>query len=523
LRFVHINVKLSRLVQQRTIQEIIQEFIEVRKNTMNLFRPLQIEDAVIQANDFGSPPNWHIAHVTWFFHQLLNRYGRHRNISRQNVDEINLRYLNSYYQKFGEVLPKSERGRYPRPSVQDTIKYRAIIEEEIISLLNDIGEANDSSYEGISEDIVYHITLGNQHEMQHQELMIYDFQYYYQRFSDPNDNYVPVIRNRISKPSSAASTNSLREIESFPSSFSRASHIELEYQGSDHKTSLPKTSGKDGEQKTLSNSEKMGKISRDMAIVSGGLYELGFNGKGFCYDNELPEHKVYVDSYKIDKLLVTNNEFMRFIEDSGYENYRYWLSDGWDLAQDKNWNAPLYWERRAEDSGWIKKDFRGVNKLNLNEPVTNISYYEADAYAKWAKKRLPTEAEWEKAASWNGNLQRKTIYPWGNEKPTPVHANLMESNLWGPCEVGSIPLGESYYGCHQMIGDVWEWTSSEYVLYPGFASKFDEYTDKWAINQKVLRGGSFATPSKQIGNSYRNYFRPHERILFSGFRCAKDL
>ena len=115
-----------------------------------------------------------------------------------------------------------------------------------------------------------------------------------------------------------------------------------------------------------------------------------------------------------------------------------------------------------------------------------------------------------------------TIYR-GKQKLTPAHANVMESYLWGPSEIGSHPLGKSYYGCHQMIGDVWEWTSSEYVLYPGFESRFPEYTDKWAINQKVLRGGCFATPSKQIRNSYRNYFRPQERIHFSGFRCAKDL
>ncbi|HEX2557921.1 MAG TPA: SUMF1/EgtB/PvdO family nonheme iron enzyme, partial [Nitrososphaera sp.] len=133
-----------------------------------------------------------------------------------------------------------------------------------------------------------------------------------------------------------------------------------------------------------------------------------------------------------------------------------------------------------------------------------------------------TEAEWEKAASWNEDLQRKTMYPWGDTEPTPKHANLMGSWIWSPTKIGSYPKGKSYYGCHQMVGDVWEWTSSEYVLYPGFMSKFKEYTDKWAVNQKVLRGGCFATPSRQIRNSYRNYFKPHERILFAGFRCAQD-
>ncbi|HZB80379.1 MAG TPA: SUMF1/EgtB/PvdO family nonheme iron enzyme, partial [Nitrososphaera sp.] len=224
---------------------------------------------------------------------------------------------------------------------------------------------------------------------------------------------------------------------------------------------------------------------------------------------------------------VTNGEYIKFIDDGGYEDYRYWLADGWQLVTEEQWNAPLYWvqgekERRAGKSAWKKKDFRGLNAVDPDEPVVNVSYYEADAYARWAGKRLPTEAEWEKAAAWNEELQRKTLYPWGDDRPTSKHANLLESYLWGSSKVGAYPNGKSYYGCHQMIGDVWEWTSSEYVLYPGFKSKFSEYTDKWTINQKVLRGGCFATPMAQIHNSYRNYFKPHERILFAGFRCAKD-
>jgi formylglycine-generating enzyme required for sulfatase activity len=151
-----------------------------------------------------------------------------------------------------------------------------------------------------------------------------------------------------------------------------------------------------------------------------------------------------------------------------------------------------------------------------------VSFYEADAYSKWAGKRLPTEAEWEKAASWNERAAKKTLFPWGEEPSTPERTNLLDSYIWSPTKIGSYPLGMSHCGCHQMIGDVWEWTSSEYVLYPGYSSKFPEYTDKWAINQKVLRGGSFATPAMQIRSSYRNYFKPNERIPFSGFRCARD-
>jgi formylglycine-generating enzyme required for sulfatase activity len=488
---------LSRLVQPSGLEQIIKEFSETRKNTMDLFKPLKTEDAVIQSNDFGSPPNWHIAHVTWFFHQILNKYNRDKNIIRSNAGQINLRYLNSYYQKYGEILPKSERGRFPRPTVQDTLRYRTIIENEIIAFLSDVGKRpnrhNDYNY----EEVAYHITLGNQHEMQHQELMVYDFQHYFQRFEDPDDNYKPVLKKNI--------TNNVgSEVKS-----KRGSRREAIRNRKDDE------SNSDDSLNDMNHSE--------MIDIPGGLYELGFCGEGFCYDNELPEHRVHLNSFRLDKFPITNGQYIEFIEDGGYENYRYWLADGWELVQDKGWNAPLYWEFRADDSSWIKKDFRGVQRLDLQEPVTNVSYYEADAYAKWAKKRLPTEAEWEKAASWDEELQKKLLYPWGDGKPTPVLANTMDSYLWGPSKVGSYPQGKSYYGCHQMIGDVWEWTSSEYALYPGYESKFEEYTDKWAINQKVLRGGCFATPSRQIRNSYRNYFRPHDRILFSGFRCAKDI
>ena len=457
--------KMAQILS-RTVEDLLSDFIAIRKKTLELFKPLKIEDAVMQSNSFGSPPNWHLAHVTWFFQKVLEKYGGELLHSNKGV---NLEYLNSYYQQFGKILPKSERGKFPRPTVDETLKYRAFIEEKVISFLKRTEFSNK-----ISEEIRYNFMLANQHEMQHQELMIYDFQNYFQRFPDPEDNYKPIGGN-------ICSTKSL--------AYTSRQHVE-------------KPSG--------------------MVEISGGIYQLGYNGNGFCYDNELPEHKVYLQPFKIDIAPVSNGEYIKFIEDDGYNDFSYWLADGWDLLREEGWRAPLYWELKG-DGDWVKKDFRGIRELDPDEPVTNISYYEADAYSKWAGKRLPTEAEWEKAASWNEELQEKSIYPWGNESPTSRHANLLESSLWAPSKIGSYPDGRSYYGCHQMIGDVWEWTSSEYILYPGFRSKFAEYTNKWAINQKVLRGGSFATPIKQIRNSYRNYFKPHERILFSGFRCASDV
>ena len=440
------------------LEGLSKDFIEVRNKTMELFSPLDIEDAVIQSSDFGSPPNWHLAHVTWFFQKVLEKYST---INESLEGDFDLSYLNSYYQKYGSILKKSDRGRYPRPTVLQTIKYR----KEIEKLFLDFLRFDNINSIGNLSDLIRDVQTAINHERQHQELMVYDFKHYYSRFINENDNYIPKFNSSIKV------------------------------------------------------SEE---VQKEMINIPGGIFVMGYNGNGFCYDNELPEHKVYINDYKIDNSLVTNEEFIEFIETGGYQNYRYWLADGWDIVTTEDWNSPLYWSFDKDRNCWIKKDFRGVHEIIGGEPVTNVSYYEADAFCKWAKKRLPTEAEWEKAASWDNRTESKTLYPWGNDEVTNEHANLLDMSIWHPTEVGCFPKGKSHFGCYQMIGDVWEWTSSEYTLYPGFVSTFDEYTDKWAINQKVLRGGCFATPRKQIRNSYRNYFKPYERILFSGFRCAAD-
>lgn len=438
------------------LEGFVQEFLDVRNKTIELFSPLDIEDAVVQSNEFGSPPNWHVAHVTWFFQKILEKYAKQALNLKSNYD---LSALNSYYQKYGSILKKSERGKYPRPTVLQSLKYRKEVERLFIDFL----KSDNANSLGDTRRVIFDILTAINHERQHQELMIYDFQHYFNRFKDDKDNYIPRQRSPI------------------------PSVIE---------------------------------VQDEMISIDGGIFELGFPNRDFCYDNELPLHKVYLNNYKISNKLVTNGEFIEFIESGGYENYRFWLADGWDLVVDENWTSPLYWVYDKDQNYWIKKDFRGNHKIPYDEPVLNVSYFEADAFCKWAKKRLPTEGEWEKAASWDKSNESKTIYPWGNDLITIDHANILESNLWQPTIAGSYPKGKSHCGCFQMIGDAWEWTSSEYSLYPGFESRFEEYTDKWAINQKVLRGGSFGTPKGQIRNSYRNYFKPHERIQFSGFRYA---
>ena len=300
------------------------------------------------------------------------------------------------------------------------------------------------------------ITMGFHHECQHQELLVYDLQHLLA------DQYRPARKNPAPRRGGGVRHGSVR--------------------------------------------------------IPGGIYHVGYGGSDYCYDIELPEHKVYLEDYTIDVLPVTNGQFLEFIEDGGYETYRYWLSDGWEKVKENDWKAPMYWEDAG--SRWSVRDFGGVRRVNPGEPVRHVSFYEADAYCRWAGRRLPTEAEWEKAACWSEDMQAKTAYPWGNEPPTPDKCNLLESYVWGCAEAGAYEGGASHYGCRQMIGDVWEWTSSEFAGYPGFKSGFDEYNDKWFTGQKVLRGGSFGTPADSIRASYRNFFRLDERWLISGFRCA---
>ena len=260
-----------------------------------------------------------------------------------------------------------------------------------------------------------------------------------------------------------------------------------------------------------------------MASIPGGLIELGHQGPGYSFDNERPMHKVYLEPYRIDRSPVTNGDYLQFIEDGGYEHHRHWLFDGWSWVNEHSIKAPMYWVRSQDEGSWLVRDFLGLHLPDPEKPVCHVSYYEADAYAKWAGKRLPTEAEWEQAASWDPEQRVKRTYPWGNHAPSDEHANLAESHFWSETQVGAYPMGVSPYGCHQMLGDVWEWTSSDHAGYPGFKPFLTtEYNAIWFINHKVLRGGSYATPKDAIRNSYRNFYRPDERHMFAGFRCASD-
>jgi ergothioneine biosynthesis protein EgtB len=235
-----------------------------------------------------------------------------------------------------------------------------------------------------------------------------------------------------------------------------------------------------------------------------GIYEAGHERGGFAFDNELPQHSVYIKPFCIASRLVTNDEYQTFISDGGYTRPELWLSDGWDHVCGSGWQAPLYWEQT--DDGWTQFTCRGTLPLSPDEPVCHVSFYEADAFARWAGARLSTEFEWEVAA----NSARKT---------TMTSANLLESEMYHP------KAATAQSSLQQIFGDTWEWTSSPYAAYPGYCPPTGlegEYNGKFMCNQMVLRGGSCATPASHIRESYRNYFPPKTRWQFSGIRLAHD-
>jgi len=250
--------------------------------------------------------------------------------------------------------------------------------------------------------------------------------------------------------------------------------------------------------------EKNGAVPLNFVSFDEGIFEIGHSGDGFSYDNEGPRHRALVLPFSMANRLITNGEYFEFIEDNGYARPEFWLSLGWTTVNEQRWQAPLYWEKREEK--WWNFTLSGFRLVDENEPVTHVSYFEADAFANWKGARLPTEFEWESAAA-----------------KIEIDGNFVESERFHPQTLEALQENRRL---QQMFGDVWEWTRSSYSPYPGYRAKagaLGEYNGKFMCNQYVLRGGSCATSRTHIRKSYRNFFQPDKRWQFTGIRLARDL
>jgi ergothioneine biosynthesis protein EgtB len=412
-------------------------FQAVRSVTRSIAAGLSAEDQMVQSCSDASPVKWHQAHTTWFFETFVLRpfLADYRPLREE------FRWLfNSYYNSLGEEIPEKKlRASFSRPSLDEIVAYRAHVDQEMERLLA----------RPIDDEPSRRIILGLNHEQQHQELALTDIKHAF--FSNPLH------------PSFAA--------------------------------------GLFTEERDVTTAKL------EWHSFNGGMVEIGqppqaANPLDFHFDNEAPRHKVFLESFQIANRAVTCGEYLEFMSDGGYTRPELWLSAGWDTVKDRGWQAPLYWQRDASDeTGWRVFTLRGWSNLSalLDVPVCHISFFEADALARWRGCRLPTEAEWECVAS----------------KSSPC-GNLLDTGKLHPSKARST-------GVAQLFGDCWEWTASAYLGYPGYkplAGTLGEYNGKFMSGQMVLRGGSCVTPANHVRATYRNFFPPATRWQFSGFRLA---
>lgn len=395
------------------LSQLFTEYQKTRQYTEWLCKPLNIEDYVPQAADFASPPKWHLAHTTWFFEEmLLTKF-----VKDYAVFDTHFGFLfNSYYQTVGEKALRAQRGIMTRPSVEQVYQYRHYVDEHMQRFINEGIKTGIENH--LSDDIKALITLGINHEQQHQELLLTDLKY----------------------------TFSLNPIQP------------VYHQDFNLVAQLPISKAQESE----------------WLSVEEGIYDLGYSGDGFCFDNERCQHKVLLQKFDIASALITNREYIEFIEDDGYQTFSHWLDDGWAWLTTNQVRSPLYWQKI--EGQWFNFTLAGLQPIDGEASVSHISYYEANAFASWKNMRLASEFEWEVASN---------QFNWGQR---------------------------------------WEWTSSAYLPYPGFAiseGAVGEYNGKFMVNQMVLRGASVATSKDHSRPTYRNFFQPHHQWQFSGIRLVK--
>ena len=432
---------VQKTVSGGAIDEVFDAYCNVRKHTLLLIDGLTAEDMVAQSMPDASPTKWHLAHTTWFFETfILQQYSN--NFSWFKKEYCHL--FNSYYESVGSRHARPQRGLLTRPSLEEVMLYRHSIDRAMEALL-----LQGDLPEEAQQEITYLTTVGLHHEMQHQELMMTDVLHLL--WHNP---LFPQVKSSLG---------------------GRAAQLQSA---------------------EIQSESKLNMIARDAGLYTVGA-QPGKQPETFSYDCEGPQHQVYLQSFAVADRLVSNGEWKAFMLDKGYQNSLLWLSDGWTKKQKEGWSQPLYW--LEQDGNWFQYGLDGLQLVNDAAPVCHISFYEAEAYARWAGKRLPKEHEWEVVA-----------------RDYDITGNFLESGQWRPSVASNQP---------QFHGNVWEWTQSPYSPYPGFQPEMGalgEYNGKFMSNQYVLRGGSCVTPAMQMRYTYRNFFYPHHRWQYTGLRLAED-
>lgn len=478
--------------------EFVERFQAVRDRTAWICEPLETEDYVIQTMPDVSPAKWHLGHTTWFFERFILQ---ELQADYRPVNDAFYYLFNSYYNAAGPQHCRPSRGLLSRPTVDAVYEYRQLVEGRMAAFI----QQHESELQP-GRPLRERLILGLNHEQQHQELMLTDVKHVFS--SNP---LLPAYRSEPCEQSEPGRPGP----------------------------------GLDGSE---SGSGRAGSPRAQWVRFEGGLIEAGIaaDDTAFHYDSETPRHRVFLKPYALASRPVTSGEFLTFIQDDGYARPELWLSAGWATLQQQGWRHPIYWFRDEHDptrptargtGQWMQYTLGGPRLIDPTEPVCHLSYFEADAFARWAGARLPTEVEWEHAAA-----------------DVPVEGNFVDSGLLHPQTVSEpgrprhgLPglydhRGHEHDGSgrsrlahpngatpadslQSMFGDIWEWTASQYTPYPGFRplpGALGEYNGKFMCNQFVLRGGSCATSRDHTRATYRNFFAPDARWQFTGLRLAKD-
>ena len=429
---------------------LLTRFRVTRSATMAFVAPLSPEDMMVQSCAEASPVKWHIAHTSWFFETfVLSEF-----VAGYRPFSPDFRWLfNSYYKAVGDMPEKKLRASFSRPPLDQILAYREHVDAAILRMLSHTPE----------DEALRRVVLGLEHEQQHLELAATDIKHAF--FTNPLQP--AYTRSPASDTGSVAIAPPLEWIQFAPGFPGRPGVVEVG-------------------------------VTPDPAVI-----------EGFAFDNETPRHPVYLPPFRLASRLTTCAEYLAFMDEEGYTRPELWLSEGWDIVSREGWQAPLYWRRdTATRSGWSVFTLRGWQSLDeLSEtPVCHLSFFEADAFARWSGHRLPTEFEWEFVAA--------QVAPQGN---------LLEGGCLHPRAATSSAARDRQP--KQLFGDVWEWTASPYTGYPGYhplPGALGEYNGKFMSSQMILRGGSCATPETHIRATYRNFFPPATRWQFSGVRLARD-